>query len=1303
MKKLSLLFAGVLSFTAFCASEITVEAETFKGKCAIRTNRHGTSGKSFVGKFKELTNTVNIPEAGKWYIWVRYSHDWSTWAKKLKPEVAGKMRSFELTAGENKLLFESTLPGNWGWGRRQVTLPKGEVMLKLRAVGVDPYVDLIVLTRDEKYIPKRDFARPIDGIDTTEYGQKFPMITLEAESFQGKCAIRTNRPGHSGNSFVGKFTKLTHAVNIPHDGIWYVWMRSNQDYRNWVQTFGKAKAEKMRSLKLTIGGNEEVFDAFAKSPWGWSRRKLALKKGPDTVTVEAVGIDPYFDLVIFTQDEKFIPKRNYTSKTDEISGMAVIPPTPYILKIPRGKNFVKSSPMVLRSGKKAKHKSEVFLRHDGKTLFVRIECEQPKSTLKLHNGDLWYQDGAEFVLDGNRSLKNIRHIILTPSGKIYSDKDGSQWQCPWKKNGGIKENSWFVELEIPLADILDELPDNPGKIRANFCRTIQYNGEFLSWSPFGKGFADPLTCGELIFDDMSKEEWLAIYLETVNKKAAAIGEKSLPADASAKDILLFERKLQNIIQKKFAPPAGQDFVFEKTNLLPNANFEYGKVTSGTIAPLNWNCSDIGKASITDGGYKGGNALKIDQTGKGFKIAAAVRPYIDSTLEYEWSGFFKSDVPGNKISLNVVWYVLDFEIETGWGGIRKHSESSQTIVPGKEWKRFTAKFIPPKGAVNCEFEIVAENSKGGLWCDQFYFDGMGTAKTEFIIPQPGFDAAATKKVIISSEVPLTGQVELISGGKVAASVKPVKYGKSRWKGDCYYADFSAVTAPGSYQLQCTAGNKVEKSHAFVIEKNLYMRLAKFASQFYFIQRQGVDAPGWHKANFLDDAVIIDKVTGKITGRRDVSGGWQDAGDPSKQAPADLSIFGLSEFFENTQCVEYNLKEKYPDILALAWPEVYRQIYKCYDGGGKFIGVSVNNMNNARYHHSNADVGKFRTRSIHKLTPDKWTDNIPGTWDDRFITGPAGLQWMVSGLSKFAISIRKYDPEVAKKITQVISEDYPVRQARQTLWKNNPYERVARGDGELAKIAIHLFILTGDEKYRSGADGYISEILKMYQAKYYRTDKKILLNSVEERYNFFNQSMTLFDYLRYMPDGKHASAVKKELKDFVDYLYNRSLDNEFGIVDYIYNGPGFRLGAPDWYREENGTNRRIARLGYLAARAGRLFKDERYLKYADSAAQFIIGRNPKNISMLIGNGWKFAATATTMRFCEGHSDGVLPGAVVRGMTRMPDSPPDFPAINVSSNPGGCAKGIMHEVWQEDTNAFILICQELAMARKEAAAKK
>ena len=1124
-------------------------------------------------------------------------------------------------------------------------------------------------------------------------------ITVEAESLAGKSAIR-KRSGFSGGAFSGKWTELTGSAEIPVAGLWYVWVRYSTDWKRWESKFGTAGARKLRSFRLIVGDNSELFEAIDGSPWSWGCRRMALPKGKILLKLQAVGGDPYVDVIVFTRDPEFVPKRDFTKTQDVIDGAAVIPRARRSIAVPRGENFAETQDFVIRGGGKSRKKTSAFLRHDGRTLFVRIRCEQDKSTLQTRGGAMWHQDGVEFVLDGNRSLSGLRHVIVSPDNKIYAEKDGSAWQCPWSRKVEVRDNAWSVELAVPLADLLDTLPRTPGRMRANFCRRIQACGENSSWVPFGRGFSDPTTCGELVFQGMSDAAWNAVYLASLNEKASALGEAPLAAGASAGEILKFERKLDDVLRRRFAPPPGMKFVFEGTNLLPNPGFEYGQVRGGAVAPFNWNARGTGRAAIARGGYRGKHALRIDGAGKDFRLTPETKPYIDSTLEYEWSGFFKTDTPGSKLTLKVIWYALDLEAASGWGAIRKSGESTLVVEPGGKWRRAAMKIRPPRGTVNCGFEIACS---GQAWCDEFCFDGMGTADVEFLLPQPGFDADASKKVVIWSKRPLSGPVELYSGNRLVSSVSPVKYGRSRWKGDAFFADFSTVTAPGTYHLVCRAGELTVKSHEFTVEKELYMRLAKFASRFYFIQRQGVDVPGWHKANFLDDAVVVDRKTGKVSGHRDVSGGWQDAGDPSKQAPADLSIFGLSEFFENTGCAEYGLKEKYPDIFALAWPEVDRQISKCYAGNGLFMGIAVNNINGVHYRIRNADVGERRTRPIHGLPPEKWTDNIPGTWDDRYISGPPGLQWMVSGLTKFALSVRRYDPAVAEKIARIVSEDYPVRQARQRLWEKRPLERIARGDGELAKIASHLYLLTAKEQYRTDLENYIGEIVKVYEAGLYRSEKKSLLNSCEERYNFFNQSMTLFDYLRYFPQGRHRAAAEKALKGFVEYIFKRSHDNEFGIVTHIYTGPGFRLSAPAWYNEENGSNRRIARLGYLAARAARVFGEPRYLPYADCAAQFILGRNPKNMSMLIGNGWKFAATATTLRFCEGHGDGVIPGAVIRGMTAMPDSPPDFPALNASSDPGGCAKGTMHEVWQEDTNAFILLCQELAMARREAIVKK
>lgn len=114
-----------------------------------------------------------------------------------------------------------------------------------------------------------------------------------------------------------------------------------------------------------------------------------------------------------------------------------------------------------------------------------------------------------------------------------------------------------------------------------------------------------------------------------------------------------------------------------------------------------------------------------------------------------------------------------------------------------------------------------------------------------------------------------------------------------------ADFSAVTQPGCYRIQC--GN--EWSPAFVVANDVYHNLTAALVKLFYYQRCGGDGIHTpfaehafaHPACHTGPAVYFDPedpVYGNV--RTDVSGGWHDAGDhgryvtPAAKAVADLLL-------------------------------------------------------------------------------------------------------------------------------------------------------------------------------------------------------------------------------------------------------------------------------------------------------------------------------------------------------------------------------------------------------------------------------
>ena len=62
--------------------------------------------------------------------------------------------------------------------------------------------------------------------------------------------------------------------------------------------------------------------------------------------------------------------------------------------------------------------------------------------------------------------------------KIYAEKDGSAWQCPWPRKVEVRDDAWSVELTIPLADLLDTLP------RLHHAETESGNWSEPAWREF---------------------------------------------------------------------------------------------------------------------------------------------------------------------------------------------------------------------------------------------------------------------------------------------------------------------------------------------------------------------------------------------------------------------------------------------------------------------------------------------------------------------------------------------------------------------------------------------------------------------------------------------------------------------------------------------------------------------------------------------------------------------------------------------------------------------------------------------------
>ncbi len=196
MKKIILTVVMLLCSAVAVASEIRIEAETLKGQCKLTSSEYYSGGK-LAGKWKSLSGSVDIPESGTWSVWVRCSALWKEYIKTVGEARAVSMRHFEVKIGDQSVKYEPPETARIVWMERKVTLSKGKHNLVLNSIGVDPYVDVLIFTRNSDLRPVPDvhlrgnkkaadgIIRQVSGQDSAKKGI-VPLPCIPAPVLDGK-------------------------------------------------------------------------------------------------------------------------------------------------------------------------------------------------------------------------------------------------------------------------------------------------------------------------------------------------------------------------------------------------------------------------------------------------------------------------------------------------------------------------------------------------------------------------------------------------------------------------------------------------------------------------------------------------------------------------------------------------------------------------------------------------------------------------------------------------------------------------------------------------------------------------------------------------------------------------------------------------------------------------------------------------------------------------------------------------------------------------------------------------------------
>jgi len=172
------------------------------------------------------------------------------------------------------------------------------------------------------------------------------------------------------------------------------------------------------------------------------------------------------------------------------------------------------------TGAEAAHQTKAYVLHDGKNIYLGIDCSDPHPDMMLatvtnRDGNVWSENEIEVFFDIKRKGTRIRQFCLNSLGTQNDQKidDGNKdikWNSAWTAKTRIQSGGWTAELAVPLKD-LDATQPLPNDIWGiNICRVrrikpesgdkkTETKPEYSCFSPTFGAFLKPERFGDLIF------------------------------------------------------------------------------------------------------------------------------------------------------------------------------------------------------------------------------------------------------------------------------------------------------------------------------------------------------------------------------------------------------------------------------------------------------------------------------------------------------------------------------------------------------------------------------------------------------------------------------------------------------------------------------------------------------------------------------------------------------------------------------------------------------------------------------------
>ena len=459
----------------------------------------------------------------------------------------------------------------------------------------------------------------------------------------------------------------------------------------------------------------------------------------------------------------------------------------------------------------------------------------------------------------------------------------------------------------------------------------------------------------------------------------------------------------------------------------------------------------------------------------------------------------------------------------------------------------------------------------------------------LMNQLGYYPNAEKQVVFPGNDANGLEVRDLNGKAVLKLKAPLVYDWDYSGEEVQTFDISAVKTPGTYRL-FRGGEYV--GSPITVGKNVYDGLVKASLKWFYYQRASMAlepkyAGKWTRAaGHKDDKVIVygsDKATGGKGAGKTIKSqrGWYDAGDYGKYiVNSGITVFTLLEIYEHfpkyADSLTWNIPREFPK-----YPELLEEVRYNLDWM-----LTMQDKDGGVYH--KVTTLKFGG----SVLPEN--DIAPRYAIIKNVT--ASLDF-ASVMAQASVVYRNIDKAYADKMLKAAESAYAWAKKNPTAFYKQPADVQTGG------------YIPGDEDGKDEFRWAAAELFRATKKAEYQEDLKA---------NAFTANGAWWGDVNMLAAFRVALDSVDFEKELVDAA-KKVVMNEANNLRAVGDTSAYRLPAFPWSWNW-GSNSAMANNGIVLVHAYLLTGDKSYLDGAQQCLDYLLGKNPHDITYVTGFGYR-----------------------------------------------------------------------------------